>query len=163
MPLYTFFFFNWAVLSLLEGYCSSHYSSKMMTSAAELTMVASSSGFISVMNMNLWYDSDSFSMDSSEVGWHPSSSLIFIFYHFRLGCDGACLAQILWRWVGISSSVFSFCYSCLYITSLLFSITCLLHQNGALPPCHFPSLSPSSLSFFATHILWVWYPSSVAL
>ena len=153
MPLYAFFFFNLVVLVLLVGYCSSHYSSRMMTSAAELTMVALSSGFISVMNMNLWCDSDLFSMDSSEVGWHPSSSLIFIFYHFQLGHDGACLAQILWRWVGISSSVFSFHYSCLYITSLLFSMTRLLHQNGALPPCYFPSLSPSSSSFFVTHSL----------
>ena len=124
-----------------------------MTLTAELTLVALSSGFISVMNMNLWYDSDLFSMDSSEVGWHPSSSLIFISYHFRWGCDSACLAQILWRWVGISSSVFSFCYSCLYLTSSLFSMTCLLHQNGALPPCDFPSLSPSSSSFFAAHSL----------
>ena len=78
---------------------------------------------------SFWYDSDSFSMDSSEVRWHPSSSLIFIFYHFRLGHDGACLvAQILWRWVVVSSSVFSFCYSGLYVTSLLFSMTCLLPQ-----------------------------------
>ena len=106
--IFIFFFFNLAVLVLLVGYCSSHYSSRMMTSAAELTMVASSSGFISVMNMNLWYDSDSFSMDSSEVGWHPSSSLIFIFYHFRLGHDGAHLAQILWRWVCISPLCFPF-------------------------------------------------------
>ena len=152
MPLYAFFFFNLAVLVPLVDYCLSHYSSRMMTSASELTMVASSSRFISVMNKNLWYDSDLFSMDSSEVGWHPSSSLIFIFYHFRLGHNGAHLVQILWRWVGISS-VFSFHYSCLYITSLLFSMTCLLHQNGALPPCHFPSLSPSSSSVFVTHFL----------
>ena len=148
MLLYAFF--NLVVLVLLVGYCSSHYSSRMMTLAAELTTVASSPGFISVMNMNLWYDSDSSSMDSSEVGWHPSSSLIFIFYHFRLGRDGACLAQILWRWVSISSSVFSFHHSCLYITSLLFSMTCL-HQNGALPPCRYRSLSPSSSFFFVTN------------
>ena len=125
MPLYAFFFFfNWAVLFLLVGYCSSDYPSRIMMLATEVTMVASSSGW----TWSFWYDSDLFSTDSSEVGWHPSSSLIFIFYHFRLGHGGACLAQILWRWVGISSSVFSFHYSCLYITSLLFSMTCLLPQ-----------------------------------
>ena len=43
MPLYAFFLFSLAVLFLLVGYCSSDYPPRMMTSAADVTMVASSS------------------------------------------------------------------------------------------------------------------------
>ena len=69
-------------------------------------------------------------MDGSEVGWLPSSSLFFILYHFRLGHDGVCLAQILWRWVctnPLCCAGATFFY--VHITSMLFSMKCLCHQK----------------------------------
>ena len=91
----------------------------------------------SVMNMILWH----------------YYYYYFILYHFRLWHDGAHLAWILWRWVDANSSVFSFCYFCWHITTLLFSMTCLLPQGGMCPHCHFPFLSPLSLFFLCNTLL----------
>ena len=94
-----------SVSSLHHAYCAVLSSFTM-----GIISVLSSSPWIVVLlwTWSFWYDSDSFSGDSSEVGWHPSPSLIFVSYHFRLGHDGACLAQILWRWVCISPLCFPF-------------------------------------------------------
>ena len=53
-----------------------------------------------------------------------------------------------------------FCYFCWHITTLLFSMICLLPQGGMWPHCHFPFLSPSSSFFLCDTLLMSVIPIS---
>ena len=129
----------------------------------------------SVMNMILWHDCYSFSVDGTEVGWHPSSVPLILVLFLSLIISGTVrhLGVLLAWWYLLSMDVVKmrwyqffcvvllfllftchhivvFCYmpssSRWYITTLLFSISVFL-----------------IFSFFATRLLWMWYLPPVAL
>ena len=116
-----------SVSSLHHAYCAVLSSFTMGTIS-----VLSSSPWIDVLlwTWSFWYDFDLSSVDSSEVGG-ILALCHFCLLSFQVGVWWYTFNPDIVEMGLYQSCVFSFCYfsTYIYITSMLFSMTCLLHQK----------------------------------